>query len=80
MKTDDEIYKECHEVWIKKTGWGWTFEEFERLWGWLEPNQEFTLKCGEVVCGSMVSYWFNHMRSFEYGWITAYRHYNKEDK
>lgn len=75
--TDDEIYEECKKVWVEKTGWGWTFDEFSGLWGYLKDNEERTLANGKVVWGSLVSYWYNDWRSFSHGWISAYRHLNR---
>lgn len=70
----DEIYKECHDVWISKTGWGWSFEEFKSLLGRFNQDEEVTLECGQTVYGSDISYWFRDLRSFEHGWICAYEH------
>ena len=72
--TDDEIYEECKKVWVEKTGLGWTHEEFMDLLGYLEPDEERTLKNGKVVYGSLVSYWYADLRSFAHGWISAYKH------
>lgn len=79
FKTDAEIYKECHDIWVTKSGYGWTHEEFMLLLGWLDPDQEVTLKNGNVVCGSIVSYWYQDLRSFEHGWICAYKHHMEKD-
>ncbi len=74
--TDTEIYEECKKIWVEKTGWGWTHEEFMSLL-YLDPEEEVTLKCGEIITGAMVSYWCADWRSFAHGWICAYKHLGK---
>lgn len=71
---DDEIYKECEIVWVKKTGLNWTVKEMKSLMGYLEKNEEVFLKSGELITGSQISYWHSHWMTFSYGWICAYRH------
>lgn len=78
--TDDQIYEECKKVWIETTTWGWEHDEFMGLLGWLKPDQEVTLKCGKVVWGSLVSYWYKDWISFSHGWICAYKHLGHGDK
>jgi len=77
-KTDDEIYDECKKVWITKSGFGWEFDEFMGLLGYLEPQEERTLKNGNVVWGSIVSFWYADWMSFSHGWICSYKHYGNE--
>lgn len=72
--TDSEIYEDCKKVWAEKSGWGWTYDEFISLLGYLEPNEERTLKNGKVVCGSQISYWHSDWMSFSHGWFCAYKH------
>ena len=72
--TDDQIYEECQDVWVQKTGRGWTFEEFKLLLGYLGEKEETTIKCGEVVTGGIISDWYSDWRAFSHGWISAYKH------
>lgn len=76
--TDEEIYKKCHDVWITKSGFGWDYEEFMSLLGYLEPQEERILKNGNVVWGEIINYWYKDLRSFEHGWICAYKHLEKD--
>jgi len=80
MNMTAENRKNCEEVWIKRTGWNWTFEEFFSHLGYLEPNQELTLKSGQVMFGSDVSYWYKDWCSFVNGWRDACEFYNMESK
>ena len=76
--TDDEIYKECHKAWIKISGWWESIKEFKSLLGYLEENEEVTLKSGEIITGGLITYWHRDLKSFEHGWIKAYRHLGKD--
>jgi hypothetical protein len=78
--TDKEILEECKLAWVETTSWGWTHDEFMGLLGYLEPNEERTLKNGKVVWGSLVSYWFVDWKAFEHGWVCAAKHYGVKNE
>lgn len=75
--TDQEIYDECDKVWLTKVKWFSSIDEFQKVVQRCHgPTEEYTLESGEIITGYLISYWHSDWRSFQHGWISAYRHLN----
>jgi hypothetical protein len=76
MKTDEEIYKICEEIWKVKNSWNLTYWDFIR-YSYTKGNDGgdivYTAPNGGCLTRFMCHSWIIDWRSFSHGFITAYR-------
>lgn len=88
-KSDEEIYKECEEVWKKVNSWGLSYYELIRLSHQNGPDGNgrrngmdnspddivYIHPEGYELTRYVCDNWIAHWRTFSHGWIAAYRFY-----